>query len=584
MSSQAHVSGAGLDAGARSARVLVVVADASERERTRVLLEQFGCKVALAESGEAGVAAFEHRRPDCVLIDAHLPDESGLVACARIKQLAGDSFIPILMVAADPSGELLVRCAQAGADECLRAPAPAEVLQANVRAWRQIGELHDRLMRQHEELLAYRAAAREEQRTAKALMHHVIRRESYCAANLRMLESPAENYHGDIVLSAWGPAGRQHVLVGDFTGHGLQAALGALPAADIFYSMTRSGFGVADIVRELNRRLHSLFPRNVFLCACAMEIDHVAGTIGAWNGGLPPAFVRDEHGGLRPIESQHLPLGVPAPRDFNDGLQFLRVQRTDRVYVYSDGLTEQLNSRGEAFEEERLRAILGGRGDAALVFERLEMALSAHRREQAQGDDITLLELRIDPSVAPRFVSVAQSAGATRAPLRWSFEVRLDAAALRELDPRPLLLRALHELQGLDSHRDALHMILSELYNNALDHGVLRCDSSLKNGPDGFEAFQRERQRRLESLERGSIWVRLDHEPEADGGVLQIRVRDDGAGFDPALLTPAAASATHGRGLALVRAFCDSFDVADGGRMACAVYRWRQSESDQRAA
>ena len=43
--------------------------------------------------------------------------------------------------------------------------------------------------------------------------------------------SPATTFNGDILLTAYPPSGHLHVLLGDFTGHGLSATIGALPAA-----------------------------------------------------------------------------------------------------------------------------------------------------------------------------------------------------------------------------------------------------------------------------------------------------------------------------------------------------------------
>ena len=37
-----------------------------------------------------------------------------------------------------------------------------------------------------------------------------------------------------------------HVLLGDFTGHGLPAAVGAMPLAEVFYGMTAKGYGLPE--------------------------------------------------------------------------------------------------------------------------------------------------------------------------------------------------------------------------------------------------------------------------------------------------------------------------------------------------
>ena len=74
-------------------------------------------------------------------------------------------------------------------------------------------------------------------------------------------------FNSDILLMATRPEGRQHFMPGDFTGHGLAASIGALPIADIFYSMTKKGFEISEIVFEMNRRLYAQPPANLFLAA-----------------------------------------------------------------------------------------------------------------------------------------------------------------------------------------------------------------------------------------------------------------------------------------------------------------------------
>lgn len=566
--------------------VLLAEDDTSTRSYLRELLQTFGCEVFEATDGQSAVRLFEQRRPDCVLLDAHMPVMDGFAACAAIKQLCGEHFTPVLILTADRTPQMNTLCAQTGADELILKPVTPEFLQAKVRAFAQIRKLHDQLRTQRDELVSHQMAAQEEQALARALMRHVTQRDGVGCGNVRRLEMAADGYHGDIVLAAWSPAGRQHVLVGDFTGHGLQAALGALPASDVFFSMTKAGFSIPDIVRELNARMRALFPANIFLCACALDIDHVNGMLSVWNGGLPSAFVRSTSGQLRALHSRHLPLGVVGSRDFDDSIETLGIAQGERVYVHTDGVAEQANSRGEPFGEERLKAILGGKGDAELVFERLEMAIAAHRGGVAQHDDTTFIEVLVNPSTAPRFVSMASGAavGALRPATDWSLELQLEARALREIDPKPLLMRSLQELQGLDPHRDVLLMVLGELYSNALEHGVLGCDSALKSDPDGFAKYYSQREKRLADLSEGRISVRLAHRVLPDGGELAITVRDSGAGFDVERLAPAADSCPSGRGVALVRSFCNTVHFADGGRSCTATYRWKRSPAIEAAA
>jgi len=45
-----------------------------------------------------------------------------------------------------------------------------------------------------------------------------------------------------------------------------------------------------------------------------------------------------------------------------------------------------------------------------------------------------------------------------------------------------------------------LQLVLSEVITNAIEHGVLCLDSTLKDAPDGFDLYALERQKRLASL------------------------------------------------------------------------------------
>ena len=60
---------------------------------------------------------------------------------------------------------------------------------------------------------------------------------------------------GDLIMSAPRPSGGVNILIGDFEGRGLPAAVAALPVAEVFYGMTEKGFGLSDIVEEINKKL-----------------------------------------------------------------------------------------------------------------------------------------------------------------------------------------------------------------------------------------------------------------------------------------------------------------------------------------
>src|SRR3546814_10428183 len=77
------------------------------------------------------------------------------------------------------------------------------------------------------------------------------------------------------------------VLLGDFTGHGLPAAIAAMPLAETFYGMSAKGYSSTDILREMYAKLKQILPVEMFCCSTLLDIDPKQGSLRLWYGGLP---------------------------------------------------------------------------------------------------------------------------------------------------------------------------------------------------------------------------------------------------------------------------------------------------------
>ena len=79
-----------------------------------------------------------------------------------------------------------------------------------------------------------------------------------------------------------------------------------------------------------------------------------------------------------------------------DMVEITEIGDNDRVYVYSDGITETENSVQEMFGQQRLESIFAQNTDPDNLFIELQHALDAFRADTEQSDDITLAEIRFD--------------------------------------------------------------------------------------------------------------------------------------------------------------------------------------------
>ena len=90
---------------------------------------------------------------------------------------------------------------------------------------------------------------------------------------------------------------------------------------------------------------------------------------------------------------------------------------------------------------------------------------------------------------------------------------------MKRFNPVPYLVQLLQEIHGLRPNGGLLHTVLSELYANALEHGVLGLDSRLKHDAQGFADYYRERSLRLARQDDGFVRIDLEVEPWARAGV-----------------------------------------------------------------
>ena len=368
----------------------------------------------------------------------------------------------------------------------------------------------------------------------------------------------------------------QHFFLGDFTGHGLSAALGALPVADTFYDMTAQGSCISDIVRTINSKLNQLLPTGLYCAACAIELDIVNSHIFIWNGGLPDLLITSESGVVQnKVSSFQLPLGVLEDESFDSHVQIHCINDSTLLYLVSDGVIEAKNLNGEMFGEERLDAAISEHSDPETRFEQISAMLEEFCSETIRTDDITLVE--ISCNLKHRNISKIERGTTGQKKISdWNASFQLEATSLQSCDPVPRLMKLIEDMPGMREHRQQIHTVVTELFINALDHGVLGLDSSIKDESEGFSKYYALREQRLSSVTEGSIEVSLEHRCREGGGKLLVRIQDSGPGFDwQKILSRGNRRSGSGRGIPLVRSICSAVTFNDPGNTVEVEFDWR---------
>ncbi len=553
----------------QSLRILIADDNETDRMILRTIVRKEGHEVMLAANGEEALRVFYEGRPDLILLDVLMPVMDGLTVAKEIRKTLVDDYVPIIFLTSLQDAESLAECLESGGDDFLSKPYNRVILKAKIKAFGRMRNMHEKLQEHNRQLVI-------EQQVAKTIFDNVAHSGCLDMHNISYSLSPLSVFNGDTVLAERKPDGGMHLFLGDFTGHGLPAAIGAMPLAEIFYGMTAKGFSMEEVLREINSKLRGILPVGVFCCGCFLELDFYEKKAQIWMGGIPDIVLyRSTTGSIETISSNNLPLGVLEAHQFQPAIQETFMADGDELFIWSDGIIEARNAEEELFGEERLLNIFSAPRKQAM-FDSILDAVDEFVGETGADDDLTLLMVRmvgIDEIGLPDFENKRGSLGG---PQHWDFSYKLYGSSLRDFNPLPLVLNILTEVEGLRSMSGQLYTMLAELYSNGLEHGVLKLSSDFKTSTDGFAAYYVEREKRLAALEEGYVIIQAKHVPDGVGGVLELYIEDSGDGFDHQKFLQKAVPGEgySGRGLPLIRGICEDFHYNDKGNVVHARLRW----------
>ncbi|MDD5299494.1 MAG: SpoIIE family protein phosphatase [Gallionella sp.] len=453
-----------------------------------------------------------------------------------------------------------------------------------LRPIRRTGSRLDRFVELQQQFLGkilmleeYGDRINEEQRVGSFIMARMTGMQDQLVPYVHRYTKSADHLSGDILIAAVTPDNSVHVLLADAVGHGLTAAINVLPLCQSFYDLTGKGFSLEEIAVELNSLVNRFMPVDRFVSAVLVSINRQTQVIEVWNGGIPAPQLFNRDGRLlHSCTSTNLPLGILPGEEFSAKPEIFYYDEDCQLCLFSDGLLEACSPQGEHFGNGRVVELFGKTAHKSR-FEALIAELDRHLQGQRAHDDISLalvdISTEIDPAMLPTHPDISKAAEKSD---DWRIAVSLGANELKYLDVVPLLTQIVAKIHVTREHHSALFLILSELFNNALDHGVLQLDSSVKLGHDGFDKFLQLRETRMRELGSGRIDIEIERVFIEGQQAVKIRVADSGNGFDYTTLQTSAESQVkhtqHGRGITLMKSMTYKLEYAGKGNEVAAYY------------
>jgi predicted ester cyclase len=210
---------------------------------------------------------------------------------------------------------------------------------------------------------------------------------------------PAREVGGDFYDFHLLSEDRLGLVVGDATGKGVPAALVMATTCGMLQLAAQGSdsFSPGEVLSRVNQTLYARIPANMFVTCFYAILDPKSGSLSYANAGHDLPYLW--HGGeAEELRARGMPLGLMPGMSYEEKERVL--EPTDNVLLYSDGLVEAHDPKGEMVGFPRLRALVSKHGEEGSLGDLcLEKLYSFVGEGWEQEDDITLLTLRRSASL-----------------------------------------------------------------------------------------------------------------------------------------------------------------------------------------
>jgi sigma-B regulation protein RsbU (phosphoserine phosphatase) len=350
-------------------------------------------KLGVALDGAAALRSIEKSPPDLVLLDIVMPGLDGYEVCRRLRAQERTRELPVVFLSSLEDVKDKAHGFEVGGNDYLTKPFEVLEIKARVRS----------LLRAKAYADAVREAMARDLRIAREIQMGILPANPAAATkgtglDVHVVIEPAREVGGDLYEILRVSDQRVVVALGDVSGKGIPAALFMAVAVTILRTLARQFAEPDEILRRLNDELVEQNPRGMFVTLQCLVFDleqrrvsaAVAGhhQLAVVSPGQPPRFA---------CPSSGRPAGL-LPSNPVDCETF-SLTPGETFVLFSDGVSEAMNSQDDLYGEERLMAVLAAhqRAPVAEIVTRVLEDVRAFRGDAKQSDDITVLAVQYAP-------------------------------------------------------------------------------------------------------------------------------------------------------------------------------------------
>ena len=210
---------------------------------------------------------------------------------------------------------------------------------------------------------------------------------------------PARQVSGDYFDYIRVDQERLGVAIADVSGKGVPASLIMAICRSVLRAEAARNPSPADVLRKVNRQLYPDIKEDMFISMAYLVLDHQHnGVTLARAGHDAPLWYQRQSQTVTPVKSPGMVVGIDSGSVFDRlTVDFpVPLERNDCLVLYTDGLTETLNSDGDEFGVDRMMQSVrasANAGSQAIVKGIIE-DVREFTGSEPQNDDMTLIAIR----------------------------------------------------------------------------------------------------------------------------------------------------------------------------------------------
>lgn len=395
--------------------VLIVDDDPSVGAWLQLLVKRMGddfrCTSKWVTSGAAAQEELMRGSYEIVLLDYRLQDTDGLLLLSDIQELALQTQPAVIMLTGGGSEELAVEAMKRGAmDYLVKGSLDQPTMRRSMSSALERRRLERQLARYTEELRQKNTQMEEELTMAREVQKALLPQQYPCfPQNASPEESrlhfahrwiPSTGMAGDFFVVEPLSDTMASVFLCDVMGHGVRAALVTALIRGVMEEMMPVADDPGSFLRALNNHFKTILQRSdnvLFATAIYLVVDLEKGELKVANAGHPyPILLRksDQSASYLGVEEGTDPaLGLIAGVEYST--RVVPFVPGDAVLVYTDGIYEAENAKGEAFGTERLLASVSSRHDLPVpaMFDSVLGDLRGFLTKPELGDDVCIVSV-----------------------------------------------------------------------------------------------------------------------------------------------------------------------------------------------